>query len=678
MADVGEKCQGTVVPRKDFGDAQAAQAAAVFRKAMKGLGTNEAHIIDILASHTNQQLQAIWMAYKKANGRDLLADIRGDLSGDFLKLAEALLKERKQYDAESLKAAMEGLGTDEDTLIEIVCTRSNKELMDIKTKYHSLYYANLEDNISSDTHGNFTKVLNGICAATRDEGTTVDKEQCKRDAQALYDAGEKKLGTDESVFNRLFVTKNVHHLRQVFDFYKEIAGKDITESIDSETSGDYRDVLQNLVRIVRNRPEYFADKLHKSMKGVGTNDTALIRLVVTRCEVDMVLIMEQFQKKYGKSLSDWIRDDTSGDYRRVLLRLVGLTPEEIDPKKPVTYLLDRLPVCAIKKKTAKMPKFQAIKIRASGTVCPNPHFNPEDAAAKLRKAMKGLGTDEDAIIDVLAAHDNAQRREIAKKFQVMYGKDLVDNIKSEVSGNFKDLCTALLKEPLMYEVELVHDAMAGLGTDERDLIDIICTKNNHEIKTLKDKYKEKYRKNIEDDIKGDTSGYFRRVLIALLAASRDEGCSVNKAQVKGDAEDFHKAGKGLGTDEVKYNQILCSRSFNHLREMFDEYKRLTGKDIEHSIKSETSGDYEDSLLAVVKCIKNKPRYFAERLAKSMEGLGTKDNDLIRVMVCRSEIDLADIRAEFYQLKKKNLEDWIKGDCSGDYKKLLLKILGTPC
>lgn len=310
-----------------------------------------------------------------------------------------------------------------------------------------------------------------------------------------------------------------------------------------------------------------------------------------------------------------------------------------------------------------------------GTIKSNPSFNPEDGAAKLRKAMKGLGTDEDGIIDVLSSHDNCQRREIAKRFQTMYGKDLADNIKSEVSGNFKDLCCAMLKEPLMYEVELVHDAISGLGTDERDLIDIICTKNNQEIKCLKDKYKEKYRKSLDDDISGDTSGYFRRILISQLGAARDESSSVNKAQVKCDAEEFHKAGKGLGTDEAKYNQILCSRSFNHLREMFDEFRRSTGKDIEQAISSETSGDYEDALLAVVKCIKNKPRYFADRLVKSMEGMGTKDNDLIRVMVCRSEIDLADIRAEFYQLKKKNLEDWIKGDCSGDYKKLLLRILG---
>ena len=35
----------------------------------------------------------------------------------------------------------------------------------------------------------------------------------------------------------------------------------------------------------RNRPEYFADKLYKSMKGAGTNDSTLIRIVVSRSEV---------------------------------------------------------------------------------------------------------------------------------------------------------------------------------------------------------------------------------------------------------------------------------------------------------------------------------------------------------------------------------------------------------
>ncbi|KAH9514715.1 Annexin A5 [Bulinus truncatus] len=42
-------------------------------------------------------------------------------------------------------------------------------------------------------------------------------------------------------------------------------------------------------------------------------------------------------------------------------------------------------------------------------------FDPEKAADGLRKAMKGLGTNEDAIIKIFSSHCNAQRIEIDKK-----------------------------------------------------------------------------------------------------------------------------------------------------------------------------------------------------------------------------------------------------------------------
>jgi len=73
---------------------------------------------------------------------------------------------------------------------------------------------------------------------------------------------------------------------------------------------------------------------------------------------------------------------------------------------------------------------------------------------------------------------------------------------------------------------------------------------------------------------------------------------------------------------------------------------------------------------------NKPLYYAKLLHDTCSGLGTKDKDLIRILVIRSEVDLPQIKAVFNMLYKRSLYSVIKNDTSGDYRKLLLAIIGT--
>lgn len=61
------------------------------------------------------------------------------------------------------------------------------------------------------------------------------------------------------------------------------------------------------VRSIKNKPEFFARQLHDSMEGMGTKDRVLIRIVVSRCEIDMEDIKRAFQHKYGQSLAEYIR-----------------------------------------------------------------------------------------------------------------------------------------------------------------------------------------------------------------------------------------------------------------------------------------------------------------------------------------------------------------------------------
>ncbi|XP_037609444.1 annexin A4 [Sebastes umbrosus] len=312
-----------------------------------------------------------------------------------------------------------------------------------------------------------------------------------------------------------------------------------------------------------------------------------------------------------------------------------------------------------------------------GVVTEAASFNAEADAATLREAMKGAGTNEAVITEVLARRTIAQRQRIKEAYKQTVGKDLADDLSSELSGNFCSVVLGLLMLAPVYDAYELKSAMKGAGTEEAGLIDVLASRSNAEIKTINAFYKKEHGKDLEDAVCGDTSGMFQRVLVSLLTAGRDESDKVDEAQAILDAKDIYEAGEARwGTDEVKFLTVLCVRNRNHLLRVFDEYQKISGRDIEDSIKREMSGCLEDVFLAIVKCLRNKPAFFAERLYKSMKGLGTTDSVLIRIMVARAEIDMLDIKAQFLKNYGKTLHSFIKGDTSGDYRKILLELCGS--
>ena len=56
-------------------------------------------------------------------------------------------------------------------------------------------------------------------------------------------------------------------------------------------------------------------------------------------------------------------------------------------------------------------------------------YNCENDCATLKKAMKGIGTDEKLIINVLANRTSQQRVEIKNKYKALFGKDLIKELK---------------------------------------------------------------------------------------------------------------------------------------------------------------------------------------------------------------------------------------------------------
>ncbi|KAI4462026.1 annexin [Holotrichia oblita] len=791
------KYSPTVLPADPFDPTADAET---LRKAMKGFGTDEKAIIDVLGNRTNKQRLEIAVQFKTMYGKDLISDLKSETSGNFKKLIVALMTPLPILYARDVRDAIEGIGTDEEVLIEVFCTKSNSEIQTIRNAYQGEYGRNLEDDLRSDTSGTFKRVMVSLSAAGRDESMHTDIGAAVEDAQKLYDAGEGQWGTDESTFNMVLCQRNHAQLQLIFDEYEKLAGVDIEDTIKSEFSGNSENAFLAIVRSVRNTPRFFARCYHDAIAGLGTKDKKLIRISATRCEVDMADIKNEYAEKYGESLADAISGSGNrppyppssgapyppGPYAQpvyapslgfrvdapLYMPTPGYPPQSNAPYPSNTSLsFGNIPYPSgtsspypsgnsapypsgtsapypsgnsapySQAHTSPYPPMSSTSygsgasgagvypksnspypsnptghlnsrpqhhtsyttssssypnvhspnttnrssfhhgsgptpVKGTPTVVPANPFNPRDDATVLRKAMKGFGTDEKAIINVLSKRTNAQRLQIAVEFKTLYGKDLVKDLKSETSGKFEDLLVALMTPlPYFYAKEL-HDAIVGIGTDEDVLIEVLCTKSNIEIRTISQAYQSLYNKSLEDDLRGDTSGTFKRLMVSLCNAGRDESMMTNPSQAAEDAKSLLRAGElRMGTDESTFNSILCQRNYAQLRLIFEEYYRITGHDFEQAIKNEFSGNSKDGLLAIVRSIRNLPGFFAKCLHNAIAGLGTNDKTLIRVVVTRCEIDMGNIKQNYLAQYGETLADAIKGDTSGDYKKLLLALIG---
>ncbi|XP_067828473.1 annexin A4-like isoform X2 [Heptranchias perlo] len=308
---------------------------------MKGLGTDEDAIIELLTSRTNAQRQKIVEAFRSSYDQSLIEEMKSELGGDFESVVEGLLLTPGKFDAKELKDAMEGAGTDEHVLIEIFGTRSNKQILEFAEAYQSENGMSLKEDLQSENSGDFENLLLSLLKGKRDESLAkvdargkqnesyhVDESLAKVDARGLFAAGEDKWGTDETKFITVFCRRNFAHLRRVFEEYYQLTNKDIEDSIKDEMSGSLEMGLLALVQYTKNPAGFFAKKLYETMSGAGTDDRGLIRIIISRSEIDMVDIKTEFLKLYGKTLYSFIHDDVGGDYRKILLRLCGLDDDE--------------------------------------------------------------------------------------------------------------------------------------------------------------------------------------------------------------------------------------------------------------------------------------------------------------------------------------------------------------
>ncbi|GAQ83035.1 annexin [Klebsormidium nitens] len=311
------------------------------------------------------------------------------------------------------------------------------------------------------------------------------------------------------------------------------------------------------------------------------------------------------------------------------------------------------------------------------TVRAPPQANPLEDVQILHKAMKGFGSDEKAIISVIAHRMWWQRQAIVQGYTASYGDDLYKKLRSELTGNLESAVVTFLMQPAERDAELLRKALQdGIMTDDQVLIEIICSRYPNELQSVVYAYKTKYNRDLVADVRSTTRGDFERVLVACLQSQRPMGPEVDMNRAQYDADALYKAGVGrIGTSEGEFIRIFCTQSSAQMAAMADVYARKYGHDIEKVISKELSGDLKRAFKAIIRSLRNRPYYFAKCLRKAMKGMGTNDRALIRTLTTRAEFDLAHVAQMFQAKYKKPLAQSVRSETSGYYRDFLMAIMG---
>ncbi|XP_075840773.1 annexin A10 [Microtus pennsylvanicus] len=311
--------------------------------------------------------------------------------------------------------------------------------------------------------------------------------------------------------------------------------------------------------------------------------------------------------------------------------------------------------------------------QVQGTIFPAPNFNPVMDAQILGGALQGFECNKDLLIDILTQRSNAQRQMIAGAYQSMYGRDLIADLKEQLSSHFKEVMVGLMYPPPAYDAHELWHAMKGAGTDENCLIEILASRTNGEIFQMREAYLLQYSNSLQEDIYSETSGHFRDTLMNLVQGNREEGYA-DPAMAAQDAMVLWEAcQQKTGEHKTMMQMILCNKSYPQLWLVFQEFQNISGQSLVDAINDCYDGYFQELLVAIVHCVQDKASYFAYKLYRAINDFGFHNKTVIRILIARSEIDLMTIRKRYKERFGKSLFHDIKNFASGHYEKALLAI-----
>ncbi|KAI1862894.1 hypothetical protein JX265_008940 [Neoarthrinium moseri] len=304
-------------------------------------------------------------------------------------------------DAQALRSAMKGFGTDEKTLIRVLANKDPLQIEALKSTYFRNFSRSLEKDVISETRGWFEKGLVALI-----QGPLL------HDCHSLYNAMSGP-GTKEKVMNDVLLSRSNADMRAIKSKYQQTFGRSLEDDVKGDLSMKTEQhfvIVLGATRAEDNAPVIPHDidrdvmDLYRAGEGkIGTHEMIFCSILSSRNDNQIRAIAHAYQQKFGKSLAEVIRKEFNGHMKDALLYQLNHAADK--------YM---------------------------------------HAAAMLEDAMAGLGTKDHLLVGRIVKYhwDRTDIANIKGAFQHRYKTSLAKRIKGETSGDYERLMLACIGEPI--------------------------------------------------------------------------------------------------------------------------------------------------------------------------------------------------------------------------------------
>lgn len=317
-------------------------------------------------------------------------------------------------------------------------------------------------------------------------------------------------------------------------------------------------------------------------------------------------------------------------------------------------------------------------------------FNGDDLKStirKLKKGTKGYGTDEEKLIWAVVHLDALQVEALKKKYPEETGKELLEVIEKETSSYFRTGLQGIIHGPVGWDAVLIQEALSDPKSFAGLANEVFLGRTREEMQLLTQEFQQRSKAVLVGAARLIASETSVEVLynLAITGDRTPDHLPINETLVQADVVELHKVKSSHQvTTLTEFFKIFVERSQPHLYAVMDLYEKAHSQKLKKKLKKEFSGsehaNLKEALMYVLDGVKHRDggvKRDAKLLEKSMAGLVTKDKQLVwRIVRAHWNAPRMGAIKKAYEAKYyKTLASRVQGETSGDYRKLMLAIIG---